>query len=116
MRLPALPRLDSNEIRCLSAGLAVQKQSRDGLAGNGYVAIDMRASPEAVWSLLTDYAKYEERIPTVRASSVQPGATKDNCRATYVLSKFRLEVPARSADPAACPVGLGLVVRALRNT
>lgn len=92
MRLPALPRLDSNEIRCLSAGLAVQKQSRDGLAGNGYVAIDMRASPEAVWSLLTDYAKYEERIPTVRASSVQPGATKDNCRATYVLSKFRLEV------------------------
>ena len=87
----ALPVLTGNDLRCLRAGLSVQKQTRDGWVGSGCVAMDVQASPEAVWSLLTDYASYDSLIDTVRAALVKPGATKEDTRATFTLSKFRLK-------------------------
>lgn len=90
-RPSALPSLSGNDLRCLRAGLSVQKQTRDGWVGSGCVAMDVKASPEAVWSLLTDYARYDSLIDTVRESLIKPGSTKEDTRATFTLSKFRLK-------------------------
>jgi hypothetical protein len=55
--------------------------------------MDIKAhSPEAVWSLLTDYANYDQLIGTVRKASVKAGSTQACTRATFVLSKFMLKV------------------------
>lgn len=53
---------------------------------------DIKGTADAVWSLLTDYERYDEIIGTVRKSTVKAGSTRHCARATFVLSKFLLEV------------------------
>lgn len=43
-------------------------------------------------SLLTDYGRYDQIIGTVRRATLKAGSTKHCARATFVLSKFLIEV------------------------
>jgi hypothetical protein len=70
----------------------VSAQTRRGGEGSGFVVHDVAGTPEAVWSLLTDFGRYDQIIGTVRASTVQPGSTATRARTTFVLSRFLLEV------------------------
>lgn len=87
-----LPRLSREDIGHLTDGKIVQRQTRDGVTGNGFVVMDLEASPETVWSLLLDFERYPEMISTVRSAALRPGSTLERARATFVLSKFLLEV------------------------
>ena len=44
-------------------------QQRTGGVGSGLAVFDVEGSPEAVWSLLTDYGRYDQVIGTVRQST-----------------------------------------------
>jgi len=91
-RPAGLPNLSTEDLRTLSMNIPVESQTRSGNGGGGYVVLDVKGTPEAVWSLLTDYERYDEIIPTVRKSSVRAGSTRQCARATFQLSKFKLDV------------------------
>ena len=91
-RPAVLPTLGPEQLAQLRAGEAVFTQQRTGKAGNGLAVFDLEGSPEAVWSLLTDYGRYDQVIGTVRKSTVRAGSTRACARATFVLSKIMLEV------------------------
>lgn len=91
-RPAALPRLTRENIGALKRGETVEGQQRSGAHGGGFLVQDVRGTPEAVWSLLTDYERYDQIIGTVRSSSVRAGSTPQCARATFTLSKFLLEV------------------------
>jgi hypothetical protein len=87
-----LPALGTEQLAQLRDGDAVFSQQRTGGTGSGLAVFDLEGSPEAVWSLLTDYGRYDQVIGTVRKSTVRAGSTRSCARATFVLSKFLLEV------------------------
>ncbi len=91
-RPAGLPRLLKEDLATLAGGGVVQSQVRHGSEGSGYVVQDLEGTAEAVWSLLTDYARYDQIIDTVRKASVRAGSTAQASRATFVLSKFLIEV------------------------
>lgn len=100
--ISSIPVLTEEDIRQLQLGEDVQKQFVSGHTGSGYVAMDLMASPEDIWALLTDYAGYENMIGTVRSATIQPGATPERTAAAYTLSKFKLKVNVvQNFDPAA---------------
>lgn len=69
---PALPVLNEEDLTQLRAGQRVQKQTREGGAGSGSVVVDVRAEPDVVMGLLTNYKKYADMIDTVRECQVFP--------------------------------------------
>ena len=113
-----LPKLSKEQIRQLEAGERVQEQERMGREGSGYVVVDVKAPPYVIWECLLDFESYPEIIPTVRdmqlytseklntgfvdEKPVLPGTerltrhygTPSVTRASFVLSKFRLNIAA----------------------
>lgn len=98
----SMPPLTDEEISRLQLGEDVRKQFVSGRTGSGFVTMDVPASSDDVWALLTDYAGYEQMIDTVRSATIKPGATLERTSAAYTLSKFKLEVNVvQSFDAAA---------------
>jgi hypothetical protein len=113
-----LPTLNAKQIRRLQAGERIQDQVRMGREGSGYVILDVFAPPYVVWECLLDFETYPETIPTVREMQlytseklntgyvnekpVLPGTGRETrhygtpsvTRASFVLSKFRLNIAA----------------------
>lgn len=87
-----LPRLTQEELKNLNDGNFVQRQTRNGVVGSGFVVMDVETSSEAVWSLLTDYQQYPSMIQTVKSAFIRPGPRDNSVRAKFILSKFLLEV------------------------
>lgn len=74
---PSLPELTLEEVAMLRAGERVQKQAREGGSGSGSVVVDVRADPETVMELLTNYGDYAKMIDTVRQCEVFPSDSRD---------------------------------------
>lgn len=113
-----LPKLSAEQKKFLEQGERVQEQSRMGREGSGFVVIDVKAPPFVVWECLLDFESYPETIPTVRGMQlytseklnigfvnekpVLPGTGRETrhygtpsiTRASFVLSKFRLNIAA----------------------
>lgn len=113
-----LPQLTTEQREILKKGERVQEQSKMGREGSGYVVLDVKAPPYIVWECLLDFEKYPEYIGTVRSMTmftnmhlkqsyitekpVLPGTgremrhygTASNTRASFVLSKFQLNIAA----------------------
>lgn len=113
-----LPKLSADQLRRLADGERIQEQSRMGREGAGYVVLDVQAPPYVVWECLLDFESYPDIIPTVRAMQlytseklntgyvnekpVLPGTGRETrhygtpsvTRASFVLSKFRLNIAA----------------------
>ena len=113
-----LPQLNAEQKRLLNQGERIQEQSKMGREGSGYVVMDVKAPPYAVWEVLLDFEAYPENIGTVRSMQmftnthlkssyiaekpVQPGKGRETrhygnacvTRASFVLSKFHLKIAA----------------------
>lgn len=113
-----LPTLTAEQRRLLEAGERVQEQSKMGREGSGFVVLDVQAPPYIVWECLLDFEAYPDNIGTVRSmrmftnshlkssyiaeKPVLPGTGKETrhygtasiTRASFVLSKFRLNIAA----------------------
>lgn len=74
---PSLPELDEEDMALLFAGERVQKQTRQGGSGSGSVVVDVRADPDTVMGLITNYRAYADMIDTVRQCQVFPIESKD---------------------------------------
>ncbi|CAM9999610.1 unnamed protein product [Discosporangium mesarthrocarpum] len=88
---PELATLTEEDLATLRSGQRVQKQTRNGGAGTGFVVVDVRADPDIVLSKLTNYEKYAEMIDTVRDCQVFP-KRGDSCKVEVTVSRFRLHI------------------------
>jgi hypothetical protein len=61
-RRPALPQLTSQDKQELAQGLRVQRQTRQGGAGSGFVVVDVKAEPATVIEILKSYRAYTVSI------------------------------------------------------
>jgi hypothetical protein len=61
-RRPALPQLTSEDKQELAQGLRVQRQTRQGGAGSGFVVVDVKAEPATVIEILKSYRAYTVSI------------------------------------------------------
>ena len=52
------------------ANRRVQNQHRIGREGFGWVALDIKSSPDVVFNTLKDFKRYHEIIPTVRSTKI----------------------------------------------
>jgi hypothetical protein len=52
-----LPQLTAQELIGLAQGERVQKQTRDGRAGNGIVVVEVDANRDSVFNTLRDFEK-----------------------------------------------------------
>lgn len=96
-----LPKLSAEQLRQVNAGERVQFQSDMGRQGSGFVVVDVKAPPDAVWDCLLDFQSYPQTIPTVRTVemtskdvSVLKHGVPSVTRASFSLSKFRLQIAA----------------------
>jgi hypothetical protein len=113
-----LPTLTEEQHQLLLKGERVQYQAKMGREGNGFVVVDIQAPPYVIWECLLDFEAYPEQIDTVRSmrmftsthlnssyiaeDPVMPAATRSTrhygrasiTRASFVLSKFRLNIAA----------------------
>jgi hypothetical protein len=113
-----LPQITPEQRELLAAGERIQEQSKMGREGSGFVVLDVKAPPYAVWECLLDFEAYPENIGTVRSMNmftnahlkssyiaekpVLPGTGRSTrrygnasiTRAKFVLSKFRLNIAA----------------------
>jgi len=96
-----LPELTPEQKRQVDSGERVQFQSDMKREGSGFVVVDVKAPPDAVWDCLLDFKSYPQTIPTCRSCkmtdtdvSVLKHGVPSTTRATFSLSKFRLRVAA----------------------
>jgi hypothetical protein len=113
-----LPQITQDQRDLLANGERIQEQSKMGREGSGFVVLDVKAPPYAVWECLLDFEAYPENIGTVRSMNmftsqhlkssyiaekpVLPGTGRATrrygnasiTRAKFVLSKFRLNIAA----------------------
>ena len=69
----------------------MQKQSRTGRSGYGYVVVDVDAPPDTVFDALSQIGKYKDMIPTVRSVSLY-SKTQDTISAELFLSRLCLKI------------------------
>ena len=116
-----IPELTDEQRSKVLAGERLQEQSKMGREGSGFVVMDVKAPPIAIWETLLDFESYPETIPTVRdmklftsrhlsgawepywrEKQVDPGTGRETrrygkasaTRAAFTLSKFRLNIAA----------------------
>jgi hypothetical protein len=113
-----LPQITQEQRDLLASGERIQEQSKMGREGSGFVVLDVKAPPFAVWESLLDFEAYPENIGTVRSMQLfsnqhlkssyiaekpeLPGTGRSTrrygnasiTRAKFVLSKFRLNIAA----------------------
>jgi hypothetical protein len=113
-----LPQITQEQRDLLANGERIQEQSKMGREGSGFVVLDVKAPPYAVWECLLDFEAYPKNIGTVRSMNmftnehlkssyiaekpVLPGTGRATrrygnasiTRAKFVLSKFRLNIAA----------------------
>jgi len=113
-----LPKLTPQQHQDLLNGERVQHQNDMGREGSGFVVVDVKAPPEAIWQCLLDFESYPTLIDTVRDIKMytsthlnqdfyheRPVDVHNSCsklkygipsvtRAAFTLSKFRLNIAA----------------------
>jgi ribosome-associated toxin RatA of RatAB toxin-antitoxin module len=66
---PAVP-LAAEDLAKLTAGELVLKQAKSGNGGHGVAFMDIAATPQTVWSRITNYAMYPKWVDNVDACEV----------------------------------------------
>ncbi len=71
---PVPPALSAEDLVKLARGEPVLRQMQDksgeDAGGQGVAVLDIHAEPAAIWALLTDFDKYEDRVPNVMTCEV----------------------------------------------
>jgi hypothetical protein len=71
---PTTPELSSEDLEKLAQGEPVMHQlkeaSGENAGGQGVAVLDIHAEPSVVWALITDFDRYEERVPNVMQCDV----------------------------------------------
>lgn len=88
---PPAVTLAAEESAKLDAGEMVLKQVRSGNGGTGVAFMDIAATPETIWSRITNYAMYPTWVENVAACEVYRREGQ-NIWTRFVLDPFGMEI------------------------
>ncbi|MAA79949.1 MAG: hypothetical protein CL916_11900 [Deltaproteobacteria bacterium] len=83
--------LTDKEISRIKSGEAILKQVEQGDGGRGIAVMDVDASQEKVWNIITDYKKYPTYIPELKTTE-NYNVTPDNVYTKFILSSMMMTV------------------------
>jgi len=92
VRPSSLPSLSSEQEVALSNGEKIHMQFHKGRTGNGVAVVDIAASEEEIWSVLTDFRNYPSIIPTIRDVKVNFEYKNIITKGIFIISKFRFRL------------------------
>ena len=88
---PGKPDLTEEELAQLEAGELVKKQYKMDGGGRGMAIQDIHATPEVIFSKITDYAKYPAMVDEVSECEVYE-KNGEHIKARFVLSTFMMTI------------------------
>lgn len=88
---PPAVSLTAEESAKLAAGELVLKQVRSGNGGKGVAFMDIAATPETIWSRITNYAMYPTWVDNVAECEVYRRAG-DKIWTRFVLDPFKMKI------------------------
>ena len=88
---PTRSNLTAAEESKLDAGQSVKKQVKEGNGGRGIAIMDIQASPERVWSVITNFEKYPDWIDELSLCEIY-GQSGDSVRARFIISTMMIKV------------------------
>jgi ribosome-associated toxin RatA of RatAB toxin-antitoxin module len=89
---PPVPELTADDLAKLAKGEAVLKQQKQGDSGGRGIAVqDIQASPEVIWSKITNYAKYPEWVEGVYECEAYEKAN-GHIKARFVIGAMMIRV------------------------
>ena len=94
---PTLPVLNATDLARLANGRRVTFQDFDGKQGSGFAVQVVYASPDDVWSRVSNFEAYDDLIGTVREARAYTPASQVDGTACYsfVVSRIRLKLNVR---------------------
>ena len=88
---PQKTELTASEVELIQSGKPILKQVRQGNGGRGIAIMDLNASQEAIWNVITDYAKYPTHIPDLKKTQNYT-VTDSNIYTHFTLSSMMMTV------------------------
>jgi ribosome-associated toxin RatA of RatAB toxin-antitoxin module len=88
---PSKPDLTEDELAKLAAGELVKKQYQMEGGGRGMAIQDIHATPEVIWSKITDYVAYPKMVDEVSECEVYE-TSGDHIKARFVLTAFLMTI------------------------
>ena len=75
----------------LKAGQSVKTQVKEGNGGRGIAVMDIQATPDRVWQIITSFEKYPDWIDELSVCEVY-GKTSDTIDAKFIISTMMIKV------------------------
>jgi ribosome-associated toxin RatA of RatAB toxin-antitoxin module len=88
---PQRTTLSAAEEATLLAGKSIKKQVKEGNGGRGIAILDVNASPEKVWSTITNYSQYPKWIDELSVCEVYKSDSQ-SIYARFIISTMMIKV------------------------
>lgn len=88
---PTKTPLTAAETKKIKSGIPILKQVKQGNGGRGVAVMDIDASQEKVWNVITDYKKYPTYIPELKTTE-NYSVTSQNIYTKFILSSMMMTV------------------------
>jgi coenzyme Q-binding protein COQ10 len=88
---PTKTLLTTEETAQIKSGKPILKQVKQGSGGRGIAIMDLNASQEEVWDVITNYKKYPSYIPELK-STENYKVSSSNIYTTFVLKSMMMTV------------------------
>ena len=88
---PQKTSLTADEVTLIQSGKPILKQVRQGNGGRGIAIMDLNASQDVIWNVITDYANYPSHIPDLK-STKNYSVSDSNIYTHFILSSMMMTV------------------------
>ena len=88
---PQKTTLTASEVTQIKSGTPILKQVQQGNGGRGIAIMDLNATPEAIWNVVTDYHNYPTHIPDLK-STKNYSVSDSHVYTHFVLSSMMMTV------------------------
>jgi hypothetical protein len=89
---PTPTALTDAQTQQLASGKAVRRQIQGESGGRGVAIMDVKATPEKIWTVISDFASYPSWIDDLERTRVYGGSVENGYKVEFNLSVFGLGV------------------------
>lgn len=89
---PKPTKLSKAEVATIKKGNAVRRQIQNDSGGRGIAIMDVKASPDKIWTTIVDYKAYPNWIDKLDKTSVYGGSPATGQKVKFELSVFGMDV------------------------
>jgi hypothetical protein len=89
---PTPTALTGEQTQLLMSGKAVRRQVQGDSGGRGIAIMDVKASPDKIWTVISDFSSYPNWIDDLEKTSVYGGSASTGHKVEFNLSVFGLDI------------------------